>query len=66
MRSTADRLIPTPYHRRPIGDNIVSQPYGGEMEIGKEHLASGLDSFLFLCYHALFLPILLICLFIRA
>ena len=35
------------------------------MEIGKEHLASGLDSFLFLCYHALFLPILLICLSIR-
>ena len=30
------------------------------MEIGKEYLASGLDSFPFLCYHALFLPILLI------
>ena len=36
------------------------------MEIGKEYLASGLDSFPFLCYHALFLPILLICLSIRA
>ena len=36
------------------------------MEIGKEHLASGLGSFLFLCYHALLLPVFLICLSIRA